>query len=390
MDDRSADALSDTPEAADRDRWLELLGELDPESLTDRFLAQVGTVPGYDPAPIPVSELRRTGTLSFISLIEGLRAGGFAAPVPVATDVGVSRARAGIPLTSLMTAIRHDFTVLWEALTRAATAEDAQLIVRHTNIVLRTVDDYVHQTEAAYLAELQRMNEEQASVRQGLIAALFQDVQPGSERLETIAADLGLGDAAPLHVVAAVDDDIAALRVHISELERAGGKVFTHHLGETLIAFMRQVALPGSRLSEVAVRVLDLRVGITLAPGGVVDLRRAATTAASLARAFVADESGAMTWSRGWARLAARSLLDAGNPILADVHDALARCTPAERARLEEAARSYLETGSIGAAADALFCHRNTLANRLRRFADLTGVDPLVPADAARLVVGWA
>ncbi|WP_200330446.1 helix-turn-helix domain-containing protein [Leucobacter sp. L43] len=390
MDDRSADALSDTPEAADRDRWLELLAELDPESLTDRFLAQVGTVPGYDPAPIPVSELRRTGTLSFISLIEGLRAGGFAAPVPVATDVGVSRARAGIPLTSLMTAIRHDFTVLWEALTRAATAEDAQLIVRHTNIVLRTVDDYVHQTEAAYLAELQRMNEEQASVRQGLIAALFQDVQPGSERLETIAADLGLGDAAPLHVVAAVDDDVAALRVHISELERAGGKVFTHHLGETLIAFMRQVALPGSRLSEVAVRVLDLRVGITLAPGGVVDLRRAATTAASLARAFVADESGAMTWSRGWARLAARSLLDAGNPILADVHDALARCTPAERARLEEAARSYLETGSIGAAADALFCHRNTLANRLRRFADLTGVDPLVPADAARLVVGWA
>lgn len=390
MDDRFADALSDTPEEADRDRWLELLAELDPESLTDRFLAQVGTVPGYDPAPIPVSELRRTGTLSFISLIEGLRAGGFAAPVPVATDVGVSRARAGIPLTSLMTAIRHDFTVLWEALTRAATAEDAQLIVRHTNIVLRTVDDYVHQTEAAYLAELQRMNEEQASVRQGLIAALFQDVQPGSERLETIAADLGLGDAAPLHVVAAVDDDVAALRVHISELERAGGKVFTHHLGETLIAFMRQVALPGSRLSEVAVRVLDLRVGITLAPGGVVDLRRAATTAASLARAFVADESGAMTWSRGWARLAARSLLDAGNPILADVHDALAGCTPAERARLEEAARSYLETGSIGAAADALFCHRNTLANRLRRFADLTGVDPLVPADAARLVVGWA
>ncbi len=97
-----------------------------------------------------------------------------------------------------------------------------------------------------------------------------------------------------------------------------------------------------------------------------------------------------MTWSRGWARLAARSLLDAGSPILADVHDALARCTPAERVRLEEAVRRYLDTGSIGAAAEALYCHRNTLANRLRRFADLTGVDPLVPADAARLVVGWA
>ncbi|MGO3280856.1 MAG: helix-turn-helix domain-containing protein, partial [Brevibacterium aurantiacum] len=37
-----------------------------------------------------------------------------------------------------------------------------------------------------------------------------------------------------------------------------------------------------------------------------------------------------------------------------------------------------------------LFCHRNTVANRLRRFADLTGVDPMIPAEAARLVVGWA
>ncbi|MGW9020312.1 helix-turn-helix domain-containing protein [Leucobacter chromiiresistens] len=390
MDARSAAALSDTPTPDDRGRWLELLAQLDPEALTDRFLSQVGAVPGYDPAPIPVSELRRTGTLSFISLIEGLRAGGFAAPVPVATDVGVSRARAGIPLTSLMTAIRHDFTVLWEALTRAASAADAELIVRHTNIVLRTVDDYVHQTEAAYLDELQRMNEEQASVRQGLIAALFQDAQPGPERLQTIATDLGLAETAPLHVVAAVGDDIAALRVHISELERAGGRVYTHHLGETLIAFMRQTPLPGTRLVEVAARALDLRVGVARALAGVADLRQAAATARALALALTADETGAMTWSRGWARLAARSLLDAGSPILADVHDALARCTPAERVRLEEAVRRYLDTGSIGAAAEALYCHRNTLANRLRRFADLTGVDPLVPADAARLVVGWA
>ena len=390
MDARPVDALSDTPTSSDRDRWLELLADLDPESLTERFLARVSTVPGYDPAPIPVSELRRTGTRSFVSLIDGLRAGGFTEPIAVATDVGVSRARAGIPLASLMTAIRHDFTVLWEAITRAASARDAELIVRHTNIVLRTVDDYVHQTEAAYLEERQRMTEERASVRQGLIAALFQDVPPDPERLQAIAVELGLGDAAPLHVIAAVGDDITALRVHISELERAGGKVSTHHLGETLIAFMRQASLPGSRLSEVSARVLDLRVGIAPALGGVADLRQAAITARALAVAFAPDETGAMTWSRGWARLAARSLLDAGNPILADVHDALARCTPAERVRLEEAVRCYLDTGSIGGAAEALYCHRNTLANRLRRFADLTGVDPLVPAEAARLVVGWA
>ena len=390
MDARPTDALSDTPTAADRERWLELLATLDPESLTDRFLDRVVSVPGYSPAPIPVSELRRTGTLSFVSLIEGMQAGGFSEPVAVATDVGVSRARAGVPLTSLMTAIRHDFTVLWEALTRAATADDAELIVRHTNIVMRIVDDYVHQTEAAYVAELQRMNEEQASVRQGLIAAFFHDVQPAPERLRALASELELTDHPPLTVVAAVGDDIAALRVHISGLERAGGRVFTHHLGDTLIAFMRQGALRGSRLAEIGAQARALRVGATVAQHGVADLRQAAATAGALAHVFTADETGAMPWSRGWARLAARGLLDSGNPILADVHDALAQCTPAERARLEEAARSYLQTGSVGASAEALYCHRNTLANRLRRFADLTGVDPLIPAEAARLVVGWA
>lgn len=389
-DPRPAGALSDTPTDADHARWLELLSALDPEALTDRFLTRVGGVPGYDPAPIPVSELRRTGVLSFVSLIEGLRAGGFTEPVAVATDVGVSRARAGLPLTSLMTAIRHDFTVLWEALTRAATAEDAELIVRHTNIVLRTVDDYVHQTEAAYIAELQRMNEEQASVRQGLIASIFHEPPADPERLAVIAEELGLGNDADLRVAAAVGTDITALRVHISEFERAGGRTFTHHFGDTLIAFARTVDLPGSRLAEIADQLDELRVGIAHSPTGVLGLRRAATTARSLAHLIRVGEFGAMTWNRGWARLAADRLLESGTPVLADVHAALAACTPAERSRLEEAARSYLDTGSIGASADALFCHRNTLTNRLRRFADLTGVDPLVPTDAARLVVGWA
>src|SRR5699024_4148589 len=105
---------------------------------------------------------------------------------------------------------------------------------------------------------------------------------------------------------------------------------------------------------------------------------------------LTADEDSAMTWRRGWARLAARSLKAAGNPILADVETALSACGPVERQRLVEAVQAYLASGSSGAGAAELFCHRNTVANRLRRFCELTGVDPMIPAEAARRVVGWA
>lgn len=383
-------ALNDVPLPGDRDRWLELLDRLDVDSLTETFISLVENVPGYDPPPVPRSEITRTGRLSFIALVDGLRTGRLQEEIVVASDVGISRARAGIPITSLMTAIRLDFSVLWEALTRVADAGDAALIVRHTGIVLHTVDDYASQTQRAYLAELQRMREEASSVRQGLIASIFQDPLPTEERLVTIAAELGLPVDAPLLVVAATDEDIAALRVFVAEFERAGATVFTHHLGDTLLAFTRLLELPGSRIDELRERLLDMRVGLMTSTAGLGNLRQRAETARELSRALDLDEFGAMTWARGWARLAARSLLASGNPILSDVNRSLAGCGDAERARLEEAVRSYLRTGSVSESAEELFCHRNTVANRLRRFAELTGVDPAVPEEAARLVVGWA
>lgn len=390
MDRNPARQLSATPLAGDGARWGELLDQLDCIELTSAFLDLVRRIPGYDPPPVPLSEVRRTGERSFEALVDGLRSGSMAQELTVAVDVGVSRARAGIPITALMTAIRLDFTVLWDALTRVATAADAELVVRHTGIVLLTVDDYAGQTQRAYVEERARMQEEASSVRRGLIASVFQDPRPSTARLREIGAELGLPGGEPLVVMAAADADVAPLRVYVAELERTGAQTFTTYIGDTLVAFTPRAVLPGTRTEGVLEGLQDLRVGVMLARSGITDLRRAAIMARELSRILRPQERGAMTWSRGWARIAAGRLLATGDPVVEDVDRALATCGSAERARLREAVQSYLRTGSISASSGELFCHRNTLANRLRRFAELTGVDPLIPEDAARLVVGWS
>src|SRR5699024_9344694 len=112
--------LRDRPLPGDERRWLELLASLDLDELTERFMTRDVRVPGSDPAPSRASGQRRTGPLPLPARIAGLRAGGFGGPVAISTEVAVSRARAGNPLEALMSAIRHDFNVLWEVLTRVA------------------------------------------------------------------------------------------------------------------------------------------------------------------------------------------------------------------------------------------------------------------------------
>lgn len=380
----------ESPDTADHERWCALVDRLDARVLADRFTTLLRAVPDYDPPPVPMTEILRTGTLTFAALLNRLRSEDVEEFLPAAREVGVTRARAGIPITSLMTAIRLDFTVLWHAIAEVASPEDAALLVRRAGIVLAAVDEYAGQAQSAYMSELHRIREEASSVRQGLIARLFQSPSPTEVQLAQIGEDLGLPHDEPLLVVAAIGDDMPALRVLIAEGERAGTTILTHHLGDTLIAFTRSAHYPGSRLETFSRGIVDHRVGVFEAPRGLEDVHESATTARVLAQALGPDDAHAMTWQRGWARVAHEHLAHAGHPVIADVDRALDNCGEAERQRLTDAVRDYLVTGSVSASAARLYCHRNTLTNRLGRFAKLTGIDPFIPQQAARLVVGWA
>lgn len=384
-----------TDDTSDAVRWDALLDRLDVDRLTDTFLERVLRIEDYAASPLPASEIRRTATASFNALITSLRHDADAramdeARLGQATDVGVSRARANIPIESLMTAIRLDFSVLWAELTRLAADEDAPLLVRHTESVWRVVDSYASQTQATYAAERQRMLGEASSIRQGYVAAIFGQDPPGPELLGRIATEIGVAPDAALGVAVALGEDAPALRVAVALAARAGGVMLTHPLADGLVAFWPVDGKAGSPASETTERLRGLRCGLVERTTGLGSVASAARFARELASLVEESDEAALTLERSWTRIARLRLAEAGMPVASDVEAALDRCGRVERERLVAAARTYLATGSVAESTRLLFCHRNTLMNRLRRFAELTGIDVTVPDQAARLVVAWS
>lgn len=376
-------------------RWNALLDCLSVERLTNLFLERVLQLNDYHDGALPASEIRRTATASFGALIESLRPREDSAQLQaqrshIALDVGVSRARAGIPVESLMTAIRLDFTILWGDLMCLADATDAELLVQRAETVWEVVDSYASQAQTAYIHERQRMAQEATSVRQGFVAALFGPVSAPPEMLDRIAGKLGVPADAILNVAAAGAANSASLHLAVAAASRRGCDLFTHPLPDGLVAFWVSDERSGCPAREATEQVRGIPCGLVEQVHGLAGLRIAAQTARALAALGDEGDAGALTMRSAWARLAKHQLEETGVPMIPDVEAALKRCGPVERERLQEAALAYLATGSIARSADRLFCHRNTLMNRLRRFAELTGIDLMVPEQAARLVVAWA
>jgi len=386
--------ITQNTQSGDSERWRELLHQIDLVAITDEFMRRLKALPSYAESALPANEIRRTGKASFVALLMALETMEDDAEYlkdrdAISLDVGVSRARAGVPIEALMTAIRLDFSVIWEALTSIADKEDSQLLVQRTARVWEVVDGYAGATQRAYVAELAKMQAEAASMRQSYLATLFSEKTLTPVELTRIAEELGLDPETEYAVAVALWDHIPEFRVALANVPQ-GAKVFTYSLSDALVAFFPVEFRAGSSLQKLYLTLERLNCGLIGEGCTLERIPQVAAVATSLAKLIDLDESGAMTWKRGWARMARFELDRAGAPGLDEAEKALESCGITERRRLRESVMAYLETGSISHASEQLYCHRNTLMNRLKRFTDLTGIDPTIPAQAARLVVGWS
>ncbi|WP_026545536.1 helix-turn-helix domain-containing protein, partial [Arthrobacter sp. 35/47] len=85
------------------------------------------------------------------------------------------------------------------------------------------------------------------------------------------------------------------------------------------------------------------------------------------------ERPGRQTVRDAWGEVAAVRLGEYGTVLADTVLGPLAAISVHEKERLIETVQAYFRTGSVSETAAELYCHRNTVLNRLARFSQLTG-----------------
>ncbi|QHK20455.1 PucR family transcriptional regulator [Pseudarthrobacter psychrotolerans] len=381
-------------------RWSELVELLHDkvDTLAGKFITQVREIPEYRDSSVDIDEIMQTARETFHRLVNALRSGGSRPGGELdgefSAALGAKRARSGIPAEALISAVRLDFTILWAELLAIADPADAPMLTSRVDQVWRVVDEFAARTNASYLNERVRMAQEESSIQNEFIARLFSVVNPSAETAAQVADALGVTADARFGLVAASGNAAARLRTaHAKAAAKHNQRLFLRESGDMAYVFWPVAASRAGDDKAVIPAVpqvfADIPSGVAEA-NGLRGLPKAARTASSLAALLQPADTGPLSANQAWPRLAKRQLAEAGLDLVEEIDAALEPCRGAERERLTEAARRFLQSGSVALTAEGLFCHRNTVLNRLNRFQELTGIDLTVPNQVARLVVAWA
>ncbi|CAL9365633.1 hypothetical protein SUDANB120_00757 [Streptomyces sp. enrichment culture] len=322
--------------------------------------------------------------------VDGLVRSSRGLPVELADAraTGTLRAEQGLPLASLLRTYRRGGRLLWHTLTEAVTAHDPAALPRLLPLASVLWDVLDQMTDA--VAEAYRRTEAARCDRdRERRAALLDTLLDGGgaadgPAVSEAAAQLGLPERGRFAVVVLAPGATGGVP---AEPPAAGGPRMLWRIrsdGETGLADLGRHPLEAVR---ELLAPLGVRAGISPvveAPG---DLTRARWLAALALRtvparagagAALLDERLPMALVAAQAELADRLRQVVLGPVLA---------LPAEDCRVLLGTLGTWLTcqGSTTQAAQRLYCHRNTVSNRLRRLEQLTGRSLSDPAHVVEL-----
>ncbi|MFC8699784.1 PucR family transcriptional regulator [Streptomyces parvus] len=335
--------------------------------------------------------------------------------------IGEIRAEQGVPLDAVLHAFRMGGAMVWQDLvdeTARRDPDDIRLLVHVAADVWNFVDEHCGVVADAY-RQAERRQSWRRENRQRLMVAALLDGTARIADLAEAAEMLGLPEQGRYAVLAVAGADAAggagagagagsaaASRAGVARhgpgvaarppvelpVGAPGAAVLRHPGPDAEFAILPLTGSPGE-LGELAA-ALDVpagtRAGIGSAVEGLAALGDARRLAETALRACPASGGTVLLDEHLPDALVVSSPALAG--ALADrVLGPLDRLDPADRDVIVETLTAWLDAdGSAQRAGARLYCHRNTVLNRLRRFEQLTGRCLTRPRDAVEVSLALA
>ncbi|PWK66804.1 DNA-binding PucR family transcriptional regulator [Streptomyces sp. CG 926] len=372
------------------------------DRLADRTLAED---PAYA-ALLGRAELRERIHDTLHQAVEGLLRGARGLPVELAgaRAVGALRAEQGLPLASLLRTHRRGGLLLWQSLTDAVTAHDRAALpalLPGASVLWDVVDQMTDAMTESYRRTETAHGDRDRERRAALLDVLLAGAEGPSateEAAAAAAAQLGLPERGRFTVVVLAAEGSGAPPApsaaptpapgsgvasspRVLWRFRADGEVGLVELGHHPLESVRDLLAP-----------LGVRAGVgpvVTAPAELARAHRLAALALRTApesegpRTALLDERLPAALVAAQAELAGRLRQVVLGPVLA---------LPAEdRRTLLTTLGTWLACqGSTTDAAQRLYCHRNTVSNRLRRVEQLTGRSLSDPRHVVELALAHA
>ncbi|MFD9035136.1 PucR family transcriptional regulator [Streptomyces sp. NPDC059567] len=359
-----------------------LIGDLD--RLTDRAVDDIRAHSGTYASGTPVT---REELWRFVrdNLLRALEDFGGLAPTggdfdDAARATGRRRAEQNVPLDTVLRAYRRGGRVLWQVMAehlrtrpgRDSDTRDTELDV--AGAVWETIDRYSVVMSDAYRLTQLEMQSRQDTRR----VALFEALLDGRADDPTVAAAASAALGVPpqdRYVVVVAAQDPAAPPHPAPVLDAHGMWSFWRPRGGRYAGIVR---LPrGADATRTLLDLLRHRTGATAGVSPEFDRLARAGRALRLAeetlRTLPAGSGEAAAFDDRLAEVLLSGRGDIADRIVT-VHLGPVLATGGERAALLETLRVWLDNGcSAARAAEQLYCHRNTVLNRISRISELTG-----------------
>ncbi|MDT5332930.1 MAG: hypothetical protein QOF31_4227, partial [Mycobacterium sp.] len=344
--------------------------------------------------PVPFERVVRGCANNIRSVLNAISAGTEFDPA-AAVNLGIERARDGVPLAAVMEAYRVGFRALWDAAVKEVTGRaqaNGDVVRLLTTKILAAQDIFTAAMTAAYRDEQSRRLIGDESEREILIDSLLHGRLFEQWSIWEAADCLRLPAHGP-YVVIAAESSVGTEALPGIESKLRSMDVFSAwqllpdlHVGIVYVKSSKQLA----NVLALVSRMASNRVGVSAQFD---DLR---DTAQALRYARVTlhgrpDEGPRVTQFDGSIlSTAAVSAPEVMVKLAIPIIECFAELTADERDVLFETFRVWLENdGSLRAVGELLFCHPNTVRYRLHRIEQRTGRSVTRPRDVAELSLAF-